>query len=116
MPRPKAGRARKAGAPKAGARSRPSSPLPGADTDTDQLRYLVSMVKELECVLESTFATTQAYAHRICRNVDMWFDNIIRTVPKEVLDRPYKEVWENIPCSVQQAEKPQTAEFCTGPT
>ncbi|XP_065311583.1 uncharacterized protein [Dermacentor albipictus] len=81
---------------KLGARSHQPSPLHGADTNSDQVRHLELMVKELECTLESTFATTQANARRICRNVDMWYDNIIRTVPKEVLNRPYKEVWDSI--------------------
>ncbi|XP_037518858.1 uncharacterized protein LOC119395912 [Rhipicephalus sanguineus] len=36
----------------------------------------------------------QEKTDRICRNIDMWFDNIIRTVPEEVLNRPFRDVWD----------------------
>lgn len=54
------------------------------------------MVSELECTVESCIEASQGIADRICRNVDMWYDSILRTVPEEILNRPYMEVWDSV--------------------
>ncbi|XP_050027083.1 uncharacterized protein [Dermacentor andersoni] len=76
---------------------RQSSLLPGCALGAEQIRYLECMVSELECTVESCLEATQGIADRICRNVDMWYDGIIRTVPEEILNRPYREVWDSVP-------------------
>lgn len=81
---------------KQGARSRQPSLVHGAAISADQVRYLELLVEDVECTVESTLATSQAIVDRICRYTDVWYDHIIRTVPKEVLDRPYREVWDSI--------------------
>ncbi|XP_037518852.1 uncharacterized protein LOC119395907 isoform X2 [Rhipicephalus sanguineus] len=73
---------------------RQSSLLPGTALGVDQIKYLKCMVTELECALESSRVSMQEKVNRICRNVDLWYDRIIRTVPEDILKRPFREVWD----------------------
>uniref|UniRef100_A0A131YET7 Borealin C-terminal domain-containing protein n=1 Tax=Rhipicephalus appendiculatus TaxID=34631 RepID=A0A131YET7_RHIAP len=73
---------------------RQSSLLPGTALGVDQIKYLECMVRELECTLESSRLAMQEKVDRICRNADLWYDRIIRTVPEEILKRPFREVWD----------------------
>ncbi|XP_037280983.2 uncharacterized protein LOC119174252 [Rhipicephalus microplus] len=75
-------------------RPRRSSLLHGKALSPDQIKYLECMVRELECTLESSRLAMQEKTDRICRNVDLWYDRIIRTVPEEILKRPFREVWD----------------------
>lgn len=77
------------------ARPRNSSLLPGSTLDADTVRYLEVMVSELQCTMDSSIASVEAVANQICLQVDMWYDNIIRTVPEDILNRPYMEVLES---------------------
>lgn len=67
---------------KQGARSRQPSLVHGAAISADQVRYLELLVEDVECTVESTLATSQAIADRICHYTDVWYNHIIRTVPK----------------------------------
>lgn len=75
-------------------KARQSSLLPGTALNVDQIKYLQCMVRELECTLENSRLAMQEKVDRICRNVDLWYDRIIRTVPEEILKRPFREVWD----------------------
>ncbi|XP_065281362.1 uncharacterized protein [Dermacentor albipictus] len=77
-------------------RPRQSSHLHGADTEKEEIKHLERQVKELQRTLKEAIATTEENASRICHEVDLWYDNIIRTVPEEVLNRPYRENWDSL--------------------
>uniref|UniRef100_A0A1E1XDZ9 Borealin C-terminal domain-containing protein n=1 Tax=Amblyomma aureolatum TaxID=187763 RepID=A0A1E1XDZ9_9ACAR len=70
---------------------RNSSLLPGTTLNPDSMRYLEVMVNELQCTMDSSIATAQAVVNQIHSQVDMWYDNIMRVVPEEILNRPYRE-------------------------
>lgn len=52
-------------------------------------------MSELECTVERNCQAVQSAVDRINRSVDMWYDNIIRTVPDEILNRPFRELWDS---------------------
>uniref|UniRef100_A0A023FVV0 Borealin C-terminal domain-containing protein n=1 Tax=Amblyomma parvum TaxID=251391 RepID=A0A023FVV0_AMBPA len=72
--------------------ARNSSLLPGTTISPDSIRYLEVMVDELQCTMDNSIATAKAIADNICRQVDMWYDNVKRLVPEEILNRSYMEV------------------------
>ncbi|KAH6929236.1 hypothetical protein HPB50_025203 [Hyalomma asiaticum] len=74
---------------------RQSSLLPGCTLGHEQIRYLECLVSELECTVERNCQAVQSAVDRINRSVDMWYDNIIRTVPDEILNRPFRELWDS---------------------
>uniref|UniRef100_A0A023FSP3 Borealin C-terminal domain-containing protein n=1 Tax=Amblyomma parvum TaxID=251391 RepID=A0A023FSP3_AMBPA len=71
---------------------RDSSLLPGTTVSPDSIRYLELMVDELQCTMDNSVATARAIANRICSQVDIWYNNLIRTVPEEILNKPYMEL------------------------
>lgn len=68
---------------------RMSSLVPGSTFDPKALRYLEAMESELEESLQSSLASERAATEQVCRKVDMWYNNILRTVPMEVLLEPF---------------------------
>uniref|UniRef100_A0A0C9R1T2 Borealin C-terminal domain-containing protein n=1 Tax=Amblyomma americanum TaxID=6943 RepID=A0A0C9R1T2_AMBAM len=75
--------------------SRDSSLLPGTTVSPESIRYLEVMVDELKCTMDSSVAAAKAIAKQIHRQADMWFDNMMRMVPEEILNRPYMEVLDS---------------------
>lgn len=60
----------------------------------EELEYLQRMVCELQATLEKCRGAMEEKTDKICRNVDQWFNQIISTVPDEILQRPLREVWD----------------------
>lgn len=69
---------------------RVSSLVPGSSFNPKMSRYLEVLESELEETLQSSLAAERAATEQICRKVDMWYNNILRTVPMEVLLEPFK--------------------------
>lgn len=60
----------------------------------DVIRELELQVRELEITKTRTIATMEAIAERTRRKVNDWYENILRTVPEEILNRPFLEELE----------------------
>lgn len=67
---------------------RQSSLVPGSCIDPAGLRYLEVLESELEESLRSSLAEMQALVQQVCRKSEMWYNDILRTVPMEVLLQP----------------------------
>lgn len=67
---------------------RQSSLVPGSCIDPAGLRYLEVLESQLEASLQSSLAEMQAVVQQVCRKAEMWYNDILRTVPMEVLMQP----------------------------
>lgn len=62
---------------------------------SDRLRYLELLSQELELTMQSTRAEMDAIEERTRTKINNWYANILRTVPEEILNRPFMEELDN---------------------
>ncbi|XP_077540696.1 uncharacterized protein LOC144152968 [Haemaphysalis longicornis] len=69
-------------------RPRQSSLISGCTLDPAGLRYLEVLESQLQESLHAALAAEKAAVEQVCRRADMWYNDILRTVPMEVLIQP----------------------------
>ncbi|XP_077538795.1 uncharacterized protein LOC144151568 [Haemaphysalis longicornis] len=67
---------------------RQSSLISGGTLDPAGLRYLEVLESQMVESLHAALAAEKAAVEQVCRRADMWYNDILRTVPMEVLMQP----------------------------
>lgn len=68
---------------------RQSSLISGSTLDPAGLWYLEVLERQLQESLHVALASEKAAVEQVCRQADMWYNEILRTVPTEVLMQPF---------------------------
>lgn len=66
------------------------------------------MVDELERCVEKYLEESQGICDQLCRKVDLWYERAINTIPKDLLNKPYREVYD-IVSSIPEGSLPTTS-------
>lgn len=80
---------------------------------SDRLRYPELLIQELELTMRTTEADMDAIVERTCTKIDNWYANILRTVPEEILNTPFREAWGNtLPATPQCSMASESLTSC----